>query len=122
MKLWGAVKVSQKKWESMLNNTKRPESPLSHLFQHTDKISRRINNILQKTGNRDYWLDIADGEDLDTEKITSVFKKIFGDLMNLTNMDEITDHCKETFVNNGNFLYEDGSKFAHPNGKILNFE
>ena len=32
LKLWGAVKVSQKKWESMLNNTKRPESPLSFPF------------------------------------------------------------------------------------------
>ena len=47
-------------------------------------------------------------------KVEYLLKKVFGDLMDLSNVDEVIDHCKTVFVENVNFLYKEGSNFSHP--------
>ena len=46
-------------------------------------------------------------------KVEYLLKKVFGDLMDLSNVDEVIDHCKTVFVENVNFLYKEGSDFSH---------
>lgn len=110
----GVIKESQKKWEVTLHKRKGTDPPLSHLFQHTDALTRKVNTIFKAPGDRKYYLHVMDGGEVDLEKLSYLFKKVFGEIMDLSNVDEIVDHCKDVFVRNSNVLYKDGSKFSHP--------
>ena len=84
------------------------------IIRHTDALPKKVNRIFKAPGDQKYYLDIMEEGELNLEKLVYLFKKVFGEVMDLSNVDEIVEHCKLVFVENANFLYKQGSEFTHP--------
>ena len=110
---FGLIKTTKANWEKSLYK-KGTEHPVSVIIRHTDALPKKVNRIFKAPGDQKYYLDIMNNEKPDLDSLTYLFKKVFGDTMDLSNLDEIVDHCKSIFVENANFLYKHGSEFTHP--------
>ncbi len=110
----GAIKISEKKWKRILHKQKGTEQPLSSLIRHTDALPKKVDRIYKAPGNQKYYLDVSEGDEINIEKVSYLFKKVFEGTMDLSNMDEIVDFCKQIFLENSNSLYKEGSEFSHP--------
>ena len=109
----GIIKITKSTWEKSLYK-KGTEHPVSVIIRHTDALPKKVNRIFKAPGDQKYYLDIVENDEPDLDKLAYLFKKVFEDKMDVTNIDEILDHCKSSFVENANFLYKHGSKFSHP--------
>ena len=110
---FGLIKTTKNNWEKSLYK-KGTEHPVSVIIRHTDALPKKVNRIFKAPGDQKYYLDVMNGDKPNLDSLAYLFKKVFGDTMDLTNVDEIIDHCKSVFVKNANFLYKHGSQFSHP--------
>ena len=109
----GIIKLSKTNWEKTLYK-KGTEHPVSVIIRHTDALPKKVNRIFKAPGKQKYYLEIMDSNELNIDKLSHLFKKVFDDKMDLTNLDDIIGHCKDVFIKNGNFLYHEGTPFSHP--------
>ena len=109
----GIIKLSKTNWEKTLYK-KGTEHPVSVIIRHTDALPKKVNRIFKAPGKQKYYLEIMDNNELNVDKLSHLFKKVFEDKMDLTNLDDIIGHCKDVFIKNGNFLYHEGTPFSHP--------
>jgi len=109
----GVIKITKNTWEKSLYK-KGTEHPVSVIIRHTDALPKKVDRIFKAPGDQKYYLEIMENNEPDLDKLAYLFKKVFEDIMDLTNVDEILNHCKSVFIENGKFLYKDGSQFSHP--------
>ena len=107
------IKMTSNSWKKSLYK-KGTEHPVSVIIRHTDALPKKVNRIFRAPGDQKYYLDLTKNGKIDLDKLAYLFKKIFENNLNVTNVDEILDHCKSIFIKNANFLYENGSPFSHP--------
>lgn len=89
------------------------EDKTSDVIRHTDKLPRQTEGIFSKSGSNQYWIEVstADGR-INTKLLALVIKKIFGNLINSNNYQDMANWCnalcldegynvESSFINNG---------------------
>ena len=73
------LKVIKKMNKNQLYGKKGNEHIVSNLIRHTDSLRKKIKRLYNAPGNQKYYLSLYDNNDLSTESLEYIIRKIFDD-------------------------------------------
>jgi predicted transcriptional regulator len=91
------------------------EHPMSHFIRHTDKLPRKTKALYRAPGENKYYLDVSFENEIKIFELGYLYWLIFGDKINITQIDELYEFCKQIAYDNCIKLFDmDKHIFANP--------
>ena len=93
---------------------KRNESPVSHLYRHTDILPKKTKGIYNNTlGKQKYYLNVSMDASLSKEKLSFLFSKIFDNRhLSYSELNDIYDYCNEISFSKSIYLFDTSHIFS----------
>lgn len=96
------------------NSDKRNESPVSHLYRHTDTLPKKTKGLYNNTlGKQRYYLDVCIDGPLSKEKLSFIFSKIFENKqLSYLELTDIYEYCIEISFSKSIYLFNSDHFFS----------
>ena len=89
-----ALKIIKEAKEELLGNSKT-EHNVVNLIRHNIYLTRKIKGLYHTTKKMQYYLDISDGDQISSQKLSYLFWQIFQGNLAKDSIDDVMTFCKK---------------------------